>query len=78
MNVEQAENVLAKAADIGLQIQLGTNMRYMPPSPSRSIQTPSLADDVDWSKSIHIQNAILINEIRNDSSLSEAAHSVSR
>ena len=32
MNVEQAENVLAKAADTGLQIQLGTNMRYMPSS----------------------------------------------
>ena len=32
LNVEQAENVLAKAADTGFQIQLGTNMRYMPSS----------------------------------------------
>ena len=32
MNVAQAEAVLAKAAKTGLQVQLGTNMRYMPSS----------------------------------------------
>ena len=32
MNVAQAEAVLAKAAATGLQVQLGTNMRYMPSS----------------------------------------------
>ena len=32
MNVAQAEAVLAKAAETGLQVQLGTNMRYMPSS----------------------------------------------
>ncbi len=32
MNVAQAEAVLAKAAQTGLQVQLGTNMRYMPSS----------------------------------------------
>ena len=32
MNVAQAEAVLAKAAETGLQVQLGTNMRYMPTS----------------------------------------------
>jgi predicted dehydrogenase len=29
MNVEQAEKVLAKADEVGRQVQLGTNMRYM-------------------------------------------------
>ena len=32
MNAAQAEAVLAKAAETGLQVQLGTNMRYMPSS----------------------------------------------
>ena len=32
INVAQAEAVLAKAAATGLQVQLGTNMRYMPSS----------------------------------------------
>ena len=32
MNADQAEAVLAKAAETGLQVQLGTNMRYMPSS----------------------------------------------
>ena len=32
MNVAQAEAVLAKAKETGLQVQLGTNMRYLPTS----------------------------------------------
>ena len=32
VNADQAQTVLAKAASLGLQVQLGTNMRYMPGS----------------------------------------------
>ena len=48
MNVAQAEAVLAKAAKTGLQVQLGTNMRYMPSSRYLRdlVQTGSIGEPV--------------------------------